>query len=74
MISVKQINVNEPNIGDDDHEDFFKSQNNEKQYADITWKMFAELFNFLSLVFTLCITGTLGSLYVLIARGNLFFA
>lgn len=74
IISVKQINVNEPNIGDDDHEDFFKSQNNEKQYADITWKMFAELFNFLSLVFTLCITGILGSLYVLIARGNLFFA
>lgn len=70
IISVKQMN--EPNIGDE--EEFFESQNNEKQYADITWKMFAELFNFLSLVFTLCITGTLGSLYVLIARGNLFFA
>ena len=43
----------------------------EEPYSDITWKTFAELFNFLCLVLTLCLTGTFGSIYVLIAGGNL---
>jgi hypothetical protein len=40
-------------------------------YSDITWKKFAELFNFLCLVVTVSFTGILFFLYVLIARGNL---
>jgi hypothetical protein len=40
-------------------------------YSDITWKQFAELFNFLCLVVTLSFTGICFFLYVLIASGNL---
>lgn len=40
-------------------------------YADITWKTFSELFNFLCLVGTLTFTAVFGFLYVLIAGGNL---
>lgn len=43
----------------------------EDLFSEITWKKFAELFNFLCLVLTLVFTGLLGFIYVLIARGNL---
>ncbi|XP_056008968.1 neuronal acetylcholine receptor subunit alpha-10-like [Ostrea edulis] len=48
-----------------------ENKNTDDPYSDITWKMFAELFNLLCLVVTLSFTGILFFLYVLIARGNL---
>lgn len=49
-----------------------ENKNTDDPYSDITWKMFAELFNLLCLVVTLSFTGILFFLYVLIARGNLW--
>ncbi|XP_061196813.1 acetylcholine receptor subunit alpha-like [Saccostrea echinata] len=54
-----------------DEKHSMKPEDLKELYNDITWKTFSELFNFLCLVGTLAFTALFGSIYVLIAGGNL---
>ncbi|XP_062582504.1 acetylcholine receptor subunit alpha-like [Saccostrea cucullata] len=54
-----------------DEKHFKNPEDLDDLYTDITWKTFSELFNFLCLVGTVAFTALFGSIYVLIAGGNL---